>query len=141
MKYPLATLLLSLAPLGTATAGQNIMQPGLWEITTEVEMTGMPMKMPPQTTRHCYTAEELSNSRNAVPRSDDSNCEIMNYRLEGNTASWEIRCHGPSAMQGKAHMTMEATRYTGGMDAKISSPAGDMQMHNRWQARRIGDCR
>lgn len=141
MKNLLSALFLTIAFPATVWAGQSSMQPGLWEITTEMEMPGMPMKLPPQSIRHCYTAKELADGRNAVPQSGDGNCQVKNYRMSGNTASWEIECIGESAMHGKASMTISPTRYTGKMEAVMSSPGGDMKMTTHWRAHRIGDCR
>jgi len=39
-----------LLPVPAMAAGT--MQPGLWEITSTVEMPGMPFQPPPQTVRH-----------------------------------------------------------------------------------------
>lgn len=140
MRYLLPSLLLSVVLSPAAWSAQNTMQPGLWEITTEVDMPGMPMKLPPQTIRHCYTAADLANSENTVPQSGDGNCQVKNYRIEANTASWEIECSGEGAMRGKASMTFSPNSYTGRMDAVMHSPGGNMEMNNHWRARRIGDC-
>lgn len=141
MKHLLPSVLLSMVLSPAADAGQGDMQPGLWEITTEMEMPGMPMKLPPQTVRHCYTAKELADSKNAVPQSGDGNCQVKNYKIEGNTATWEIDCTGEGAMHGKASMTISPTSYTGKMDAVMNNQGGDMTMTNHWRARRIGNCR
>ena len=57
------------------------MQPGMWEITTEMDMPGMPVKMPAHTMHHCYTAEDLNQSENVVPQSGNGDCKITGYRL------------------------------------------------------------
>lgn len=133
---------LPLAVLAAQTwAESSNMQPGLWEITTKMEMPGMPMQLPPNTMQHCYSAQDLAQAHNAVPQDESGNCRIEDYKLEGNTASWSIVCSGPNAMRGRATMTMEPTSYHGSMKSSMQGPAGNMQMTTHWRGRRIGDCR
>ncbi len=47
-------------------AAPSAMQPGLWEITTKIEMSGMPM--PSQTLRHCYTKQDIEQGQGTVPQ-------------------------------------------------------------------------
>ena len=39
---------------------------GKWQTTVEMEMEGMPMKMPPTTFTHCITKEQAENSESAI---------------------------------------------------------------------------
>jgi hypothetical protein len=131
---------LSATLCATAVAEPGNMLPGLWQITTEVEMPGMPMKLPPQTIQHCYTAADLARQQNTIPQATDSNCSVTDYRLEGNTATWNITCRGDTPMQGSGTMTTTATSYSGSMQSTMQGPGGSMQMTNHWHAQRIGDC-
>ena len=45
---------------GHAASG---MQAGMWEITTRMEMPGMPVGIPPQTIRHCYTQKDVEDGK------------------------------------------------------------------------------
>ena len=140
MKHPLLTALLTVTLNATAAAEPSNMQPGLWEITTETSMPGMPMKLPPQTMQHCYTAADLAQAQNAVPQGGDTSCKVMDYQLKGNTATWTIECSGETAMRGTGTMTMTATSYTGSMQSVMTYPGGTMQMTSNWRAKRIGPC-
>ncbi|MDX9709788.1 MAG: hypothetical protein RBT64_09555 [Trichloromonas sp.] len=40
-------------------AGQVDMQDGQWEITTRVEMPGIPVQIPPMTVSQCITQKDL----------------------------------------------------------------------------------
>ena len=64
-----------------AMAEPSNIRPGLWEITTEMDMPGMPVQMPPQTTRHCYTAAELAEAENAIPQAAEGHCTVTDYRV------------------------------------------------------------
>jgi len=140
MKHRLFAALLPFTLCATVSAGPSNMQPGLWEITTETSMPGMPMKLPPQTMRHCYTAADLAQAQNAVPQGGDANCKIQDYQLNGNTATWTIECTGETTMRGTGTMTMTPTSYTGSMKSVMSHPGGSMEMTSSWRARRVGDC-
>jgi len=87
--------------LGVAFAGPKL-NPGKWEITTETEMVGMPMKMPPQTYTQCLTGEEF------VPQKQDTSneCQISDIKVDGNTVSWKITCSGQSGqIEGTGRIT------------------------------------
>ena len=74
----------------SAFAAAPNMQAGLWEITTNMEMPGMPMQIPPRTIRHCYKAEDLKDTKDALPT--DKNCKLDDLRQSGNTAHWKVSC-------------------------------------------------
>src|SRR5437588_10401369 len=76
---------LAAALLAPPLAAAQAMQAGLWEITTRVEMAGMPM--PPMTTTQCY--------RDAKPESiipKQQNCSVQQQGAAGNTLRWTLRC-------------------------------------------------
>jgi hypothetical protein len=90
---PQALVLLLFAVLSAPVSGATSdMQPGLWEITTTVEMSGMPMPMPPQTIQHCYTKQDVAKGEGTVPQGDSRNCRIKDHKVSGNTASWTLVC-------------------------------------------------
>jgi len=95
-RAPFVAVLLTLSSVPAFAAGG--MQPGLWEVTTRMQMAGMPM--PPQTVRHCYTRQDVEKGERTVPQADDKNCKIKDYKLKGNTATWSIVCTGKNAMTG-----------------------------------------
>lgn len=119
----------------SALAGGPNLKPGKWEITTETEMVGMPMKVPPVTHTQCITAEDL------VPQSEgESNeCKVSDVNVSGDTVSWKIVCSGQGgAMEGTGKITYSGDRMEGTMDMVIKG-AG-MNVKNKISGRRIGDC-
>lgn len=134
------TALLAAVLCAGAMAEPSNMQPGLWEITTEMDMPGMPVQIPPQTTRHCYTAADLAEARNTVPQGAEEHCKMTEYQVDGNTATWTMECTGDTPMRATGSMTSSADRYSGEMQSVMQGPGGNMQMTTRWRGRRIGDC-
>ena len=138
-RAPVGLLLLVLLPAPAFAAGG--MQPGLWEVTTRMEMTGMPMQMPAQTVRHCYTRQDVEKGERTVPQSDDKNCKIKDYKLRGNTASWSIVCTGQHAMSGTGTMTTSATSFSGKSTFKMRGNGDNIDAVSHMTGKRIGDCK
>ena len=131
----------ALCALGARAASPD-MQPGMWEITTRMEMPGMPVAVPPQLVRHCYTKKDLEDGKNAVPSNkQDPNCRIKDYALKGNTATWSMECTGENAMSGTGTMTFAASSYSGSMKTRIKQGGQTMDMMQSWTGRRVGDCK
>lgn len=118
-----------------AFAGSEI-HSGLWEMTTETEMVGMPgMKMPPQTHRQCLTQEDM------VPQSEEASkeCRLMDMHQNGNTVVWKIVCSGENGeMEGSGKTTYQGDTLDGEMNLVIKG--ANMQIKNTIKGRRIGDC-
>ena len=116
---------------------------GLWEITVKMEMPGMPAGIPPQTTQQCITKKDLENPQKVTPSADpgDNRCQITDYKLQGNTASWNLTCKGEEAMTGSGIITYSGTSYSGTnkMTMKHGGQVQNMTMH--YAGKHIGECK
>jgi hypothetical protein len=117
------------------------MQEGLWEITTQAEVSGAATKTPPETASACYSKQDVENESPATPK--DEKCEIQNYRVDGNIASWDILCSMPEKVTGSGTVTFHnRTSYSGTaklrMEAQGKPP---IQISNRYSGKRLGECR
>src|SRR5436309_9771900 len=66
---------------------------GKWQTTMEMEMEGMPMKMPPVTSTHCITKEQADSAENAIPKSDrQTGCTFSDVKVDVGTVSWKMTC-------------------------------------------------
>lgn len=110
-------------------------RPGMWEVTSTVEMPGMPGAVPPTTQRHCYKKEDVEDTRKVVPASED--CAMTDYKTTGNKVTWTVKCRGQDAGTGTGEMVGTGDTYEGWM--KFVSR--EMQMTQRFKGRRIGDCK
>jgi len=116
-------------------AGQVDMQDGEWEITTRVEMPGIPVQIPPMTFSQCITQQDL------VPKNEqpDSECTVTHNQIDGNTVVWSIVCKGEGGeTRGDGQITYHGDRFEGNM--QMSMPEG-MTMTNYMNGKRIGPCR
>jgi hypothetical protein len=130
-----ASLILSFT--ATTAMGALQMKEGLWEISTTMEMPGMPFQPPATTIKHCYTKEEVQDQKTVVP-SQDKNCKISDMKTIGNKVTWKMVCTGDNAAKGEGEMTFKGdTAYSGVM--KFSSEG--MNMTSRYSAKRLGPCK
>ncbi len=117
-------------PAGQASAGPQI-NPGEWEITTTIDMAGMPA----QSVKHtqCLTAD------NAIPTSQDpdQSCEVSDIKTQGNTITWKVYCTGGSGeIYGNGSVT-----YSGNtMNGTLIMTSEGVQIKNKISGRRIGAC-
>lgn len=125
------TIALSVA---TAFAGSNL-TPGKWEITTETEMVGMPMKPPPVTHTQCLMKEDL------VPQSAEANdvCKVSDISISGDTVCWKIVCSGENGgMEGTGKATYGGDTMTGTMELVMYGSG--IKVINKLSGHRIGAC-
>jgi hypothetical protein len=124
--------------LSSPALAQTPVRDGRWEITTEMDMPGMPMKMPAMKTTQCITKEQANDPNAAVPQSQDKNnaCKVSDYKVAGNKVTWAMKCEGKTPMSGTGEITYATDSYDGWM--KMTMASGDMTM--KYKAKRLGDC-
>jgi len=122
-----------------AFAGSPNMKPGEWEIVTNIVMEGMPFPMPPVKTVQCITREDLNNPEKTTPKvsKEKDDCEVKDYKMSGNKASWKIVCTGRNKGTGTGEMTYAGDSYSGTMKYETQEAV----MNYTIKAKRIGDCK
>jgi hypothetical protein len=119
------------------------MKEGLWEVTVKMEMPGMPGNMPAQTTQRCITAKDMEDPRKVGPGNDQGSntCEVTNYKMQGNTASWNMSCKGREPMTGTGTIKYEGDRYSGVNRMSMTQGKDTMQMTMNYSGRYLGACK
>jgi hypothetical protein len=118
-------------------------KPGRWEVTTEMEMPGMPMKMPPVVTNVCLTQEDVDNPERTLPkasRDKNANCKVSDFKTEGNTVTWNMACEGATPMTGSGQITYGGDTYDGAMKMKIKIKDQDQEMTMHFKGKFNGEC-
>ena len=110
-----ATLMLA---VGTASAADSPQKPGKWQMKMEMEIPGMPVKMPPITMNVCLTEEDLKDPQKSVPNDPKSDCKVGDYKVDGNTVSWTMSCPKQN-MTGDGEITFTDDSYSGRMNMKV----------------------
>lgn len=136
--FAIPTFILVAAIAAVAAAQQHPMREGRWEITTEMAMPGMPMKMPPQKHVRCITRKDLDNPGGAVPGDPTAKdqCKVTDHKVDGNTITWKMSCPPPQSTSGTGRIVVEGDSYSGQM--KMTMEEGEMTM--KYSAKRLGDC-
>ncbi|HEX6828834.1 MAG TPA: DUF3617 family protein, partial [Burkholderiales bacterium] len=116
-----------------------VMEPGLWEVTARIHVPGSPIREATQTLRHCYTADELADTRNALPRAGPG-CEVVDYRLSGNRATWSLACDGRARSSGGGEMLFGRYAYAATVWNEVTEQGRSIRVTQRIRAKRLGEC-
>lgn len=136
----LATLLLF---SGAAFAQTKEMPPGLWQITSKVDIPNLPPEMAAKmgqgmTFNMCIQPGDQRKWTDGAQRGPmargDRQCEPSDMKQEGNKVSWKVKCadgsHGEGSM---SHNGKDA--YS--MNVSFTGPRGSMTMQG--QGKKIGE--
>jgi len=106
----------------------------LWEVSTKMEMPGMPMAMPPQTHRVCLGKNRKDEE--LVPMQSD--CRMLDSKRVGNKFTYKMDCSGnhPSIVDGA--ITFGNNAYDGRMHMVMKQ--GNDAMDMAFSGKRVGDC-
>jgi len=103
---------LACAALGLAAAAGTAAQGGpdeLWDMTTRMEMAGMPAQA--MTQQVCMKKGQTQPDK----MSQDKNCKVTEQRTVGNKTTWKVACSGRDPVTGEG----EVTRTRDSMDGRI----------------------
>ena len=128
-----AALAVLLVPAVSLAA--EAMRDGLWQVTTQMEMPGMPMKMPPTVMKHCYTKSDVSDQKKIISR--DKNCTVSDLKTSANKVSWKMKCSGENAATMTGETVFGSDSYTSVM--KMKSQGQNMTM--KIKGKRLGNCK
>jgi hypothetical protein len=117
------------------TLAADTIREGLWEVTTNMEMPGMPMKMPATVMKHCYTKNDVSDQKNIISR--DKNCVVTDLKTSANKVTWKMKCTGENAGTMTGETVFGNNSYTSVM--KMNSHGQNMTM--RIKGKRLGNCK
>ena len=122
---------LALAALAAAFTAHAADNGELWEVTTQINMAGMPPGMGSQTHQVCN--EKTAERKPVIPAREK--CKVTDYKESGNRVTVHVTCpEGTSVIE----QTFNAahTEYKGTMKTKTRD--GDMTMN--MAGRKIGSC-
>lgn len=106
----------------------------LWEVSTKMEMPGMPMAMPAQTRRVCIGKNQKDEE--FVPKQGD--CRMLESKRVGNKFTYKMDCVGndPTTIDGA--ITFGTNAYDGQMRMTRKQTKDAMDM--TFTGKRVGDC-
>lgn len=134
----IVSMMVTVGFTSSAFAGPN-MQEGQWEITTKVEMQGMPMSMPATKHTVCLTGKDV------VPQRPEKNqdCKMTDTKVNGDTVTWKMRCKMEgTAIDSNGKVTYKKDKFDGVVHMTMTDQDSEkMEMTSSMSGRRIGDCK
>lgn len=127
----LAVIAVNVTPAIAAAADER------WEITTRMEMTGLPMRMPATTVIVCVPPGGMNEERIV----EQDGCTLGKVTKSGNTTRFSVQCTQPEPMSGEGEITQNGKdAYNGQFKAsgKISGRA--VELSASFNGKRSGDC-
>lgn len=124
----------------SAFAGEVNMKEGLWDITSKMEMPGMPFPIPPMTHTQCITEKDM------IPKGKDVNdqgCKIVDQNISNNTVTWSMNCsQDGQVMKSTGKITYSGTTFAGEVKMNTANPMGDgnMDVTTVMSGKYIGEC-
>jgi hypothetical protein len=109
----------------------------LWQVTTKVEMPGMPMAMPEQTQTVCLQKGQ-QREEGMVPK--DKNCRMTDVKQSGNRTTFTVVCEGKDGMTGTGDITSSPDSYRGTMRMQGTMDGQPVNMTQSFSGRRTGTC-
>jgi hypothetical protein len=119
----------------TSVFAANEMREGKWEITSSMDMPGMPFKVPPTVVSHCYTEEDVKDQKKVIANKN-SDCTVTDMKKTGNKLTWKMKCTGKS----KGTFSGETTFGKDIYESTMNMQSEGRSMTTKSKARRIGDC-
>lgn len=133
---------------GPFDAFKGKVKPGLYEYKMEMDMGNMP-GMPPgmgkqsHTMQHCLTPEDLDKGQMNKGRDGKmpQDCEVKNFKMSGNNASYTMECKGQHPMVMDANIVLQSDGFK--MDNKMTMTQGGkpMTVTQKMESHYIGECK
>ena len=140
MKKNIAMVLVIFASLAFSTIAVAEMKEGLWEIKTEMDMPGMPAKIPPTTMQTCISKDDLV-PKPAAPKGQEQECRIKEQNISGDTVTYSMECKGQGGMTMEitGKMTYAGDTMEGTSTMNMSGPMS-MEMTTKMTGKYMGPC-
>jgi hypothetical protein len=106
----------------------------LWDVTSKMEMAGMPIAMPAHTTRVC-----VEKANEAIPKND--NCTVLESKTVGSKVTFRMRCTGKNTdYVASGESSTSPGAYEGKMRMSGKMEGEQMDMAMSYSGKRAGNC-
>ena len=122
-------LILAMSPVALAQGADD-----QWEISSKMEMPGMPMSMPAQVIRVCVAKN--AKDEEFIPRQGD--CKVVDSRRTGDKLTYKMTCSSPEPSTVEGETQFGSGAYDGKMRMTMTSSKQSMQM--TYSGKRVGGC-
>lgn len=121
-------------------AATTKMREGKWEISINMNLPGMAFNIPAVTQTQCITKKDLEDNKKTLPSAGkNEDCEVKNYKVNGNTVTWETVCK--DGTNGSGEITYKGDSYEGTMKMdKVDKKGKKSTINYKIKGQRKGDC-
>lgn len=138
MRFAPITLILLLGLALPAGAAEPNMKEGKWEITTTMEMPGLPFAIPPVKHTDCLSKKD------AVPQPAEKNqdCKMISTDVQGDTVFWVMECKNQNeVVRSQGNITYRKDSFDGNINMTTTSDGKKSgTMNSKISGRRLGAC-
>lgn len=119
------------------------MKPGQYEVKMDMEMPGMPGGMGKQsmTMQNCVTEADIEKGKMGKDDKMPENCEVRNFKMSGNTASYTMACKGDMQMTSDTTITFRDNGYSMSSKTAMTQGGQTMNMTHKMDGRYVGPCK
>jgi hypothetical protein len=116
--------------------GQIKQKPGLWEVTTQMSMSGGPMnmpQMPARTNQVCVTQAMIDKYGGPYSNPQNAQCQLSDVSLTATGMSANLTCSGQMSMSGTVHTELvdaNTTKTTVNMTMQMGPNTMNMTMQS-----------
>lgn len=134
MNKPISIFLVLISSLSGVVAHAS--QGEYWEVTSKMEMEGMPFAMPAQVIKVCVPKGQEMDPRKA---NKGKECQFSDYKANGNKVSYKFRCEEKDGvMTGDAEYTLGKNKSEGVMHMSGKASGRDMKMTQTSSSKLVG---
>jgi hypothetical protein len=129
-----------------ADAMKGKMKPGMYSYKMEMDMgqiPGAPPGMGKQTMnmQHCLTDKDISGGQMGGGRDQGPrNCEMKDFRMSGNTATYRMVCKGEFEMMADNTIHFASDGFRMNMKTQMDRGGQKMNMTQNIEAKYLGPC-
>jgi len=143
MKSFWMTLSCALAVPTVSAAADDLIEPGLWKVTSTTLMNGA--ATPPQAKARCLTPEQtgdIGKTFGPVAGTVNSDCEPTKPELTGRQLKWRLQCKGQMDMAVAAEFNFDSPVHYTATIASKAWMAGALisDVKTELEGERVGDC-
>jgi hypothetical protein len=115
---------------------------GMWEISSVIEITGIPMPATPFIQSRCFTKQDVNDDAQIIPAVSDQDCKMAEHRRAGGKLIWTVKCTGQNRGSGTGEIVLKEESYEGSQRLKTEDVRlGPIETIQKVKARRIGECK
>jgi hypothetical protein len=139
----LSSIGLGLLTATSITAGENLIEPGQWKVTSTTVINGV--VQPAQAKGRCISAEQaadVAKTFGPVSGTINSTCDAPEIKLSERTLSWRLICRGQLDADVASEFNFDSPQHYTAMVTSQGRMAGQLisDVKTGIEGERVGDC-